>query len=113
MTTTTRKPRTPDRLKGKTVTFFRLAKTRSGSRTGRVRSVTWTKRSGLKSVTVELTGGVKLKVSAYELCLPNHPTGIVWRGKLVPLAEWLDDGFLADVNRQIAIAARRRGKGTS
>ncbi len=105
---TTKKPRTPDALKGKTVQFFRLAKTRSGCRMGTVLSVDWAARSGLKTVTVRLCDGAKIRVTGYELCMTNHPTGVLWRGNLTSLVEWLDDGFLANALRQVADAERRR-----
>ena len=81
------KQRTPDKLKGKRVYFYR---TRDGFRGGIVKRVDWSRRSGkLRAVTVLTSAGRRIKVTAHELTMPNHPTGVLWFRKLVPIAQWL------------------------
>jgi len=79
--------RTPDKLKGKFVYFYRI---RDGFRGGIVKRVDWAKRSGeLKAVMVLTSSGRRLKVTAHELTMSNHPTGVLWFKKLVPINQWL------------------------
>lgn len=89
----------PTNLIGKMVLFFAVRGTNYGFRAGRVTAVDVTNRHGLRGVTLRLANhcayrGVKMRVSVYELTMKNHPTGIIWRGKLVRLADWLNEGVV-------------------
>ena len=94
----------PKDLIGKDVVFFINGETRGrkglyhGTRKGRVVKVDTGPRKGFTGVTVlyppphkELPdlNRVKLKITKEELCVTNHPSGVVWFGKLRPLMEWL------------------------
>ena len=92
MKTEPKTKRDPDNLKGKHVWFFRMAKTRNGLRRGRVVRVDWTKRGGLRSLTVILSSGHKVKALSEELFMTNQPTGVEWYGRVVHLSDWLDIG---------------------
>ena len=96
---TTMKTHPIEKLKGRKVQFFYTGQNNSGNRQGIVRRLYATKARGLAGVRVELACGRRLRVSAYELTLPNHPTGVVWHGKLRPLVEWLDPGTKLDRHR--------------
>lgn len=95
---TNRQPQTHalEKLKGRQVWFFSLTQTNNGSRQGTVKRVYATKARGLSGVRVQLACGRRLRVSAYELTMTNHPTGVFWRGKLRPLVEWLHPGTKLD-----------------
>ncbi len=86
--------RTPEDLKGKTVSFFVLAtKGRKaaygGFRMGKVVKVDNGPRKGWRGVTVLTANNTRLNIDVKELTLTNQPTGIFWFGKIRHLNEWL------------------------
>ena len=97
--------RSPEDLIGKTVSFHVLATTGnksrySGSRQGKVVRVDNGPRKGFIGATIltpapgngKLTQYIepkRIRVTIEELSATNHPTGVLWFGKLRPLAEWL------------------------
>lgn len=86
--------RTPEDLKGKVIAFYVLpAKGRKGAyggfRTGKVIKVDSGPRKGWRGVTVLCADSTKLRVSVEEITLTNHPTGVIWFGKMRHLNEWM------------------------
>jgi len=81
--------RPPAKLKGRRVWFYRDP---GGFRSGIVRRVHAGPRKGLMALTVETFDGRRLKLQPKAWAAKGQPTGLAWRGRIVPMELWLAGG---------------------
>lgn len=77
----------PAKLKGKRVRFYYDP---GGFREGTVLRVDTGPRIGFRGVTVLATDGRTLKLRREQMEV-GETCGVIWHGKLRPLAEWLEE----------------------
>lgn len=88
------KPRTPDKLVGKTLGFFLnpslRGRRRAGYHMGRVLRVHHTRTGRISSITVKTAGGRRFRLRREEFIRPNMPetVGLRFRGEIIPICDF-------------------------
>lgn len=82
--------RDPQKLVGKRVRLFINNKRLTGSYEAKVKHVYTGREAEITDITVELHTGAIHKLPVKALTMPNHTTGVIWYGRLIPLSQFLE-----------------------